>query len=71
MWMYRAERACRFQLGFQQSGAPLREIDRHIRATTIERNEHAISNAGYRPIGEREWPALIRKLDRDNPGYAD
>ena len=30
-----------------------------------------LADAGYRPIGEREWPALVRKLDRDNPGYAD
>ena len=25
----------------------------------------------YRTIGQREWPALVRKLDRDNPGHAD
>ena len=70
MWMYRAERACRHQLAFQQAGAAPREISQEIQRITIERNEHAISNAGYRPIGEREWPALLRKLDRDNPGYA-
>lgn len=71
MWIYRAERACRFQLAFQQAGANPREISEEIQSVTIERNSHAISAAGYRPIGEKEWPALKRKLDRENPGYAD
>ena len=48
-----------------------REIPDEIQRVTHERNEHAISPAGYRPIGEREWPALVRKLDRDSPGYKD
>ncbi len=69
MWMYRAERACRFQLAFQQSGAEAEEIDEDIQRLTIARNRHAISKAGYRPIGEREWPALLRKLARENPGF--
>ena len=71
MWIYRAERACRFQLAFQQAGAKPREISEETQRVTIERNSHAISAAGYRPIGEKEWPALLRKLDRENPGYAD
>ncbi len=71
MWMYRAERACRFQLAFQQAGAALREIPGDVQRITIARNSHAISKAGYRPIGEREWPALVRKVDRDNPGYTE
>ena len=71
MWIYRAERACRFQLAFQQTGAKPREISEDMQRVTIERNSHAISDAGYRPIGEKEWPALLRKLDRENPGYAE
>lgn len=69
MWMYRAERACRFQLAFQQSGAPPKLLSEAIQQTTIARNRHANSDAGYRTIGVKEWPALRRKLDRDNPGY--
>ena len=69
MWMYRAERACKFQLAFQQSGAPAGELSDAVQQTTIARNRHANSEAGYRTIGEKEWPALRRKLDRDNPGY--
>ncbi len=70
MWLYRVERACKFQLAFQQSGAPAQAIPDDVQRTTIARNRHAISSGGYRPIGVREWPALLRKLDRENPGYA-
>ena len=27
------------------------------------------SKGGLSPEGEREWKALLRKLDRDDPGY--
>jgi len=69
MWMYRAERACKFQLAFQQSGARPQELPIEVQQVTFERNRHANSSAGYRTIGEKEWPALRRKLDRENPGY--
>lgn len=69
MWMYRAERACRFQLAFQQAGAKPVEISKEMQEITIERNRKANSKEGYRPIGEKEWPALLRKLERENPGY--
>lgn len=69
MWMYRAERACKFQLAFQQSGAKATEIPAALIESTFERNRHANSAKGYRPIGVNEWPALLRKLDRENPGY--
>lgn len=69
VWMYRAERACKFQLAFQQSGARAQELSDEIQQLTFARNRQANSPAGYRTIGEKEWPALRRKLDRDNPGY--
>lgn len=69
MWMYRAERACRFQLAFQQAGVKPVEISAEMQKITIDRNRKANSKEGYRPIGEKEWPALLRKLDRENPGY--
>lgn len=69
MWMYRAERACRFQLAFQQSGAQPMELPAEVIETTYARNRHANSSAGYRTIGAKEWPGLRRKLDRENPGY--
>jgi ribulose-5-phosphate 4-epimerase/fuculose-1-phosphate aldolase len=69
MWMYRAERACRMQLAFQQAGAPPTPIPEAVQRRTIERNRFNNSDQGYRPIGKREWPALLRKLDREIPGY--
>ncbi len=71
MWMYRAERACRFQLAFQQAGAKPKLLSKELQEETIQRNRHANSPEGYRPIGQKEWPALLRKLDRERPGYAD
>ena len=69
VWMFRAERACRFQLSFQQAGAPAVEIPQAVQDISIERSKMAISASGHRPIGQFEWPALLRKLDRVNPGY--
>ena len=69
VWMYRAERACRMQLAFQQSGAEAMEIPQEVQRTTIERNRLANSAKGHRPIGVKEWPALLRKLDRVDQGY--
>ena len=71
VWLFRAERACRFQLSFQQAGVSPQEIPKEVQDVSIERSQKAISASGHRPIGEFEWPALIRKLNRENPGYAD
>lgn len=69
MWMYRAERACRFQLSFQKAGAEAQQISKSVQEVSIERARKAISSTGHRPIGDFEWPALIRKLQRQNPGF--
>lgn len=69
MWMYRAERACRMQIAFQQAGAEPIELSEEVRRTTYERNRFLNSQDGYRTIGEHEWPALRRKLDRLDPSY--
>jgi ribulose-5-phosphate 4-epimerase/fuculose-1-phosphate aldolase len=69
VWLFRAERACRFQLSFQQAGAEATEIPKEIQDVSIERTRKAISASGHRPIGQFEWPALLTKLNRENPGY--
>lgn len=69
VWLFRAERACRFQLSFQQAGVEATEIPKDIQDVSIERTRKAISASGHRPIGQFEWPALLRKLNRENPGY--
>jgi ribulose-5-phosphate 4-epimerase/fuculose-1-phosphate aldolase len=69
MWMYRAERACRMQVAFQSCNAPVAPISEEIQRVTFERNRFNNSEKGYRPIGKVEWPALLRKLDRECPDY--
>lgn len=69
VWMYRAERACRMQLAFQQAGAEAMPIPEDVQKVTIERNRLANSDKGHRPIGVKEWPALLRKLDRADESY--
>jgi hypothetical protein len=69
--MYRAERACRMQLALQQAGAALVPIPEEVQRTTLERNRFNNSEQGYRPIGKHEWPALLRRLDRESPGYRE
>ncbi len=71
MWMYRAERACRMQLAFQNTGAPVTELSDEVVETTINRNKFNNSEKGFRTIGKIEWPALRRKLDRIDPSYKD
>ena len=71
VWMYRAERACRMQVAFQQTGEAAVEIPDEVQRLTIERNAKANSPQGHRPIGRHEWPALLRRLDRIDPGYKD
>ena len=69
MWMARAERACRMQLAAQHSGAPLRQIPARVQERTIAQNRRNNSAQGYRPIGQKEWPALRRQIDRIDPSY--
>ncbi|MGI9378110.1 MAG: class II aldolase/adducin family protein [Methyloligellaceae bacterium] len=71
VWLYRAERASRMQLAIQQSGAEYLEIPESIQEATIAQNRKNISDHGYRPIGLKEWPALLRRLDRIDPSYKD
>ncbi|MEM1299993.1 MAG: class II aldolase/adducin family protein [Pseudomonadota bacterium] len=69
VWMYRAERACRMQVAFDQTGEDPVEIPEDVQQTTIARNLKANSPEGHRPIGKLEWPALLRRLDRMDESY--
>ena len=70
MWMYRAERACRMQLAYQQAGVPVTEVPLDIQRVTIERNRFNNSDKGFRTIGKIEWPGLLRQMDRIDPSYS-
>lgn len=62
--MYIFESACQIQIA-AQAGGPLTMVDESIQATA-----EADARAQTGGIGGRfVWPALLRKLNRTNPGY--
>ena len=62
---YYLQLACQIQLAAQASGAELIMLSTEIGERT------AAQVASFGPLGERDWPALIRLLDREAPGYRD
>ncbi len=66
-WMHRLELACRSQVAAMSCNTALRPVP-------VEVLENTWSNyqpGTRRPYGVMEWPALLRKLDRLDPGYRD
>ncbi len=64
--MYFLERACEAQVAAQAGGDVL-----PAPAGTGEKTA-AIANAGLPTVGRKlAWPALLRRLDRNDPSYAD
>ena len=64
--MFTLERACQIQIAAQAGGAELEMIRRHI----LEGTEQAVTKAtAGMDAGVLVWPALIRRLNRLNPGY--
>lgn len=64
-WMHRLELACHSQLAAMSTGAKLREVA----APVLEATWNNYQRGTRRPYGLMEWPALLRKLDRLDPGY--
>lgn len=67
--MYRLERACELQIAALAGSGPIRALPDSVVQSTIETGRRAYSRGGITPEGEREWKALLRKLDREDPGY--
>jgi len=65
-WMHRLELACRSQLAAMACDTPLRAVP----APVLEETWNNYQPGTRRPYGVMEWPALLRKLDRIDPGYA-
>jgi len=65
LYMYTLENACRVQIAAQAGGAELQRVDAKVLAGVME-NVRKVSMGG---ASELVWPALIRRLDRRNPGY--
>ena len=65
--MYLLETACQTQIMAQSSGAQLIQIGPQILAGIRAQAEEATTGL----FGDLAWPGLLRKLDRENPGYQD
>ncbi len=63
--MYIFETACTIQVRAMAGGAPLRLIGSTIIDNAMEQARVVTKSQG----GMLAWPALLRKLDRTNPGY--
>jgi ribulose-5-phosphate 4-epimerase/fuculose-1-phosphate aldolase len=64
-WMHRLELACRSQLAAQATGRALVAVPPAV----LEATWNNYQRGTRRPYGLMEWPALLRKLDRLDPGF--
>ena len=71
VWIYRIETACRQQIDALAGGAELAPISKKTRKHTIAQGLNMYGPGGFIEVG-REWPALLRQLERvDGTGYRD
>lgn len=66
-WMHRLELACRAQIGAMSCNTPLQAVPKSV----LEDTWNNYQPGTRRPYGLMEWPALLRKLDRTDPGFRD
>ena len=66
--MNRIERACRFQVSALAGGAEPNPIPGEIVNYTAQQG-HELAKTGRGAGGKLLWNALLRKLDREDPGY--
>lgn len=71
MLMYQLERACRMQVAALAGEQPLRPIAPEVVARGAAQATQVFGKDGFVPQGRLEWAALLRKLDREEPGYRD
>jgi ribulose-5-phosphate 4-epimerase/fuculose-1-phosphate aldolase len=65
--MYFFETTCTIQVRAQAGGGPLVRLDPALVANAQAQFRQVTRGAG----GTLAWPALLRRLDRENPGYRD
>jgi ribulose-5-phosphate 4-epimerase/fuculose-1-phosphate aldolase len=66
-WMHRLELTARSQLAAMATGAKLLRVPKKVLEATYMNYQPQTR----RPYGVMEWPALLRKLDRMDPGYKE
>lgn len=63
--MYNLELSCRIQLAVMAAGRP------SFPPEAVQKKTAAQWMGDGKPLGMREWPALLRLLDRKDPSYRD
>jgi ribulose-5-phosphate 4-epimerase/fuculose-1-phosphate aldolase len=66
--MNRIERACKFQLAALTGGAEPNPIPQEVVDYTAQQGKE-LAKTGRGAGGRLLWAALLRKLDREDPGY--
>lgn len=66
LYMYLFEAACTIQIRAQSGGGELIPVDSRIIDSAMAQAAAVTRGAG----GGLAWPGLLRRLDRQNPGYA-
>lgn len=64
-WMHRLEVSCRAQLAAMACNVPLHPVSPQVQEGTYQQYQPGTR----RPYGLMEWPALLRLMDRLDPGY--
>jgi ribulose-5-phosphate 4-epimerase/fuculose-1-phosphate aldolase len=62
--MFYLERACQMQIAALSGGAEL-----NLLSKSMQERVHQQVTTGSAGVGERDWPALLRLLDREDPSY--
>lgn len=64
-WLHRMEKSCMAQLAAMACNTPLQPVPEDV----VEKTWMNYQPGTRRPFGVMEWPAMLRMLDRKNPGY--
>jgi ribulose-5-phosphate 4-epimerase/fuculose-1-phosphate aldolase len=67
--MHRLERACKLQILAEAGGAEIQELPEELIRHGMEQGKQIYSAGGQSAGGKLVWEALVRKLQRDNPGF--
>ena len=65
--MHRLELSCKAQLAAMACGTPLNPVPQDV----LDKTYMNYQPQTRRPFGVLEWPAMLRKLDRLDPGFRD
>jgi len=65
VWMYRLEAACRYQIDGLAGGRELNWLSEADVAHAAKQGRKALGIGGWAEAGKLEWPALVRKLERE------